>query len=190
VKAAEWKRSADVVAAVLPEYSAIRFGFVKSTEWIASGYYADSSAFSSSAFYLNAFVMPRFIPAESIYFDYGFRVDGQWEKIGPELADAVAAAEPKLADAATLDGLLAAASDWQRNINHAELRLCVSVLMRDEAAFAEAKHATTDLVPEVRWEAEVRTRCLEFAALAADQGFQAGEAVLASRRPEADRVLV
>jgi hypothetical protein len=128
VKASEWKRAASVVAAVLPEYRQSPFGFVRSDEWIAAGYYVDSSAFSSAAFYVQAFVMPRFVPADSLYFDYGFRVNGRWEEVGPELAEAIAAAEPRLAEVATIAG----ASDWQRNINHTEVRLSVAVLTRNE----------------------------------------------------------
>ncbi len=189
MKLSEWKRRAGVVAEVLPQYRPMRFGFVRFDEWIAAGYYVDSSAFSSAAFYVQAFAMPRFVPADSLYFDYGFRVNGRWEEVGPDLAGAVAAAEPRLAEVATLDGLRAEASEQQRNINHVEVHLCTAVLTREESSFIEMKRAALNLVPEVPWEADVRNRCIELAELVEDQGFEAGEAILTGRRGEVDRLL-
>lgn len=189
MKAREWKKASGVVANVLPEYRLIRFGFVRCDEWIAAGYYIDSSAFSSTAFYVQAFAMPRFVPAESLYFDYGFRVNGRWEEVGSELADAITEAEPKLAEVATVGGLLAGTTDWRLNVNHAEVRLCIAVLTRDDALFVETRQAVKKLVAEVPWEEDVRNRCLELAAVVDDSGFPAGEAILARRREAVDRLL-
>ena len=177
------------MADVLPEFRPIRFGFVKTDDWIASGFYVDSSAFSSSAFYVQAFAMPRFVPADSIYFDCGFRVKGRWEEVGPELAHAVAAAKPELTERATLTGLIAATSDWQRNINHAEVRLCAATILEDDVVVDEVRRTLSDFVPEVPWEADVRDRCLKVLRLVDAGGYAAGQEELAGRRQAVDRLL-
>ena len=189
MKAAEWKRAAGIVADVLPEYRPMRFGFVKTDDWIASGFYVQSSPFSSSAFYVEAFVMPRFIPSVGISLSYGFRVNGRWEEVGPELADAVAAAKPELAQRATLTGLLAATENWQGDLNQTELRLCIAAIIRDDDLFNEVRRTLSEYEPEVEWEADVRDRCLGLVRIFDVGGYASVEQELARHREEVDRLL-
>ena len=73
--------------------------------------------------------LPRFIPTEHLYFDYGFRIGGRWEHVSPELVDAVRGALPRLSELANLKGLMTAAALWEVNLHQAEIRLCIAVLL-------------------------------------------------------------
>jgi hypothetical protein len=188
VRAAEWKRAAGIVADVLPEYRAMRFGLVKTDEWVASCFYVQTSAFSASAFYVEAFALPRFIPTKHLYFNYGFRVNGRWEEVGSELADAVAAAEPELAEQATLTGLRAATDGREEDINRTEVRLCVAAIVRDDDLFSEARRTVCEFEPEVEWEADVRDRCVGLLRIFDAGGYASLEQEFARYRDEVDRL--
>ena len=167
----------------------MQFGFARAEEWTWQCFYADSSAFRGDAFYLQAFVLPRFVPTDHLHFDYGFRIGDQWEAVTAEVVERVRAAVPELERLATLDGLEAKACDAQ-NVRHAELRLCIAALRGDEAAFARERAATAGWDVALAWETEVVERCALVADAVDDGGFGRATAVLADRRAGVDRLIV
>jgi hypothetical protein len=189
VKAAEWKRAARPLAEVLPGFRPIKFGFSRVHEWIAECVAADTSAFSANAFYVQAFALPRFVPTDHLYFDYGFRIGGRWERVSPELVGEVRRALPRLSELATLDGLLAATAQWKLNLYHAEVRLGIAVLREDVVVFDSTRATIATWTPTLAWEPEVMSRCATLAGAVDRGGFPAGLAELKGRRSEVDRLL-
>ena len=189
MKATTWKRVSQPIAEALPGFRPIKFGFARVGEWIAVCIVADSSAFSSAAFYMQAFALPRFVPAQHLYFDYGFRIGGRWEEVSNELVDAVRASLPRLSELASLDGLLAAAEHADLNLFHAELGLCIGVLKRDTELFESARARIANWTSTLAWEADVLARCNDLVHVVGQAGFSEGVATLAHRRQDADRLL-
>lgn len=189
MKATTWKRESRPLADALPGFRSIKFGFARVGEWVAECIVADSSAFSSAAFYVQAFALPRFVPAEHLYFDYGFRIGGRWEEVSAELVGAVRASLPRLSKLASLDGLLGAAENADINLYHAELRLCIGVLKEDRQLFESAHKRIVGWTPTLAWEPDVLARCEALACSVVEGGLSQGVAVLEHRRHEIDRLL-
>lgn len=194
MKVAKWKREVSALTGPLPGFRPMQRGFVKVNEWTAECLIVDPSSFSAESFYNEMFPMPRFIPADGLHWTYGFRVGLGLHGFPPELGQAILDALPRLARAATLDGLQAVADDDGRNVRDTELLLCIAILKADERLFEKAvahleqrRLRDDDMRPFV---IEVLERSEMLAALVSDQGFAAGVDVLASRREQVDRLLV
>ena len=65
---------------VLPDFRPMSRGYKRLHEWLAECFVAEPSAFSATNFYIQAFVLPRFVPTDQIYFDFGFRVGELWQE--------------------------------------------------------------------------------------------------------------
>jgi hypothetical protein len=167
----------------------MRNGFVRMHEWIAECMLAESSAFSATSFYVEAFVLPRFVPSDHLYFDYGFRVGDRWEALSEELLDKVRAARPQLEGMASLGVLWDRASRPDVNLHHTELRLCISILQESTARFTEAADAIARWQSEREWENGVLGRCRDVISKVNDTGFAEGIASLENRRPPVDQLL-
>lgn len=189
LRATEWKRASARLADVLPGFKPIKFGFADICGWVAKCVYVDSSTFSSAAFYIQAFAFPLFIPADHLYFDYGFRVNGRWERVSDELMEEVRTALPQLTSLATLDGLLASAGDWRVNIYQAELRLCIGVLKKDAELVDDSRRAIEAWVPKVAWEFDVIGRSADVVREVDANGYEGGLRILDARRAALVRLL-
>ena len=189
MKAVEWERESRPLSAVLPGFRSIKFGFARVDEWVAECIAADTSAVSSAAFYVQAFALPRFIPTEHLYFDYGFRIGGRWEHVSPELVDAVRGALPRLSELASLNGLMTAAARWKVNLYQAEIRLCIAVLLGDLSLFEEAQARFATWTPTLEWEPEVIARCEGLMRDVEHGGFARGVAELERRRSDVDPLI-
>lgn len=191
MKSAEWKRAARPLADALPAFRAMRRGFVREHEWVAECIYADQSGFSKSV-YLEAFVMPLFIPADSIYFNYGFRIGSgtrTWSTIDDKAVAAVLSALPQLHKLASVSALIAHASEWKVNPYHLELRLRGSLIQRDERLFTEGNELLRGWKIEVAWERDIIDRCHELVEFVDQAGMEAGVLQLHQRRDSVLAVL-
>jgi hypothetical protein len=189
VNVATWNRVSQPIGDVLPGFRPIKFGYARVGEWVAECIVAESSAFSSAAFYVQAFALPRFVPTDHLYFDYGFRIGERWEEVSAEVVEAVRDALPELSQFASFDGLLNAAVQPDVNLYHAEIRLCVSVLTRDAELFEEARELIANWTPAPGWEIDVLARCVELVRDVEEEGFPRGVATLEQRRQDVDRLL-
>jgi hypothetical protein len=167
----------------------MKFGFTRVHAWVAECIVVDSSSFSRSAFYLHAFVLFRFVPAKHLHFDYGFRIGSRWESVSDRLVDAVRASRTPLAELASLDGLLGAATRPNVNLYHAELRLCIAVLKGDHGLFATTRECVSSWAVTLPWEPDVLARCEEVTRSVQEGGFPRGVEVLEQRRADIDRLL-
>ena len=71
MKLGDWNLQSKRLEGTLQEFERIRFGFARQREWTTECLRYDSSS-SSTDFYLNAFVLPRFIPSDFVDISYGF----------------------------------------------------------------------------------------------------------------------
>jgi hypothetical protein len=190
LKTAVWARQAWPIAEALPGFDPITLGFARAGKWIAACIVADPSEFKMTAFSLQAFALPLFLPTQHLYFDYGFRVGERWESVSSELVAAVRTSVPELEKLATFDGLLAAASHSDVNIYHAELRLCVALLTGDAATFGAITDRISTWKQHVEWERPVIDRCLALAESVAEGGSPAGIVTLERRRRDVMSLLI
>lgn len=158
VRAKEWKRAAAPLDDALPGFGPIRFGLVREHRWLAECVYADTSSFKRERFFLNAFVLPLFIPTDRLYFNYGFRIGTHWDGISAEDVDAVIAALPRCEDLTSWPGLRAAAKNWRINLRHAELRLCIGILQSDDTLLSSTRQAIETWQPSREWENDLLER--------------------------------
>lgn len=182
MKARDWARAAKPLEEALAGFRPMRFGFVREAEWLAEGIYADSSAFRDDSFFVHAFVLPLFIPTEHVNLTYGFRIGAQWEVVDNRLVQAVTDSLPRLHQLGTLTGLVGLAQNWQGNVRHAELRLCVAVLDGDEVAIDTMISLLRTWRPQQQWEIDVLARSRALAELVENQGLEEASRELAARR--------
>jgi hypothetical protein len=167
----------------------MRFGFARVDEWIAECLRAESSSFNSTAFYMQAFALPRFIPTEHLYFNYGFRIGGRWDGISSELVTAIRGSLARLSNIASFDGLLGAATQPDVNARHAEVRLCVGLLTNDMALFKNMSEQILSWKVKLAWEPDVLGRCHDLIIAVDHEGPSRGVAILESRRTGIDALL-
>jgi hypothetical protein len=190
MRAREWARAAQPLARELDGFHPIRFGFARPHDWVAECIYAETSAFSSETFYIEAFALPLFIPSTHLYFDYGFRIGTSWQDVSPRLAAAVRASRHRLSEIASLSGLHAAASYPESNIHHAEVRLGIDLLTGDTDAFQITREIVQRWEISIEWEREVLDRCQTLLRAVDAGGPGSGIAELARRRDVTRQLLV
>jgi hypothetical protein len=189
VKRAIWNAKSEPIAAVLPDFRRFRHGFVRELEWVMEAFFADSSSFSANRVTIEAFVLPRFIPTEDLYLTHGFRIRDFWDEIGPDTAAEILAARPALDQLATFAGLRASADRWRTDPNQMELRLCLDVLERNKRDFRKVARRVASADSEGSpWQEAVLQRCRDLVRVVTDGGWEAGEAVLRSRREAVGRL--
>jgi hypothetical protein len=189
VKRAVWNAKSEPIAAVLPDFRRFDHGFVRESEWVMQAFLADSSSFDANRVAIEAFVLPRFVPTEDIYLTHGFRIRDFWDEIGPETAAEILAARPALDRLATFAGLRSSAHRWRTDPHQTELRLCLDVLERNKRDFRKVARRVASADSEgVPWMETVLERCRDMVQVVTDGGWEAGEAVLRSRRPAVDRL--
>jgi hypothetical protein len=189
LKTAVWARQSWPIAEALPGFDPIKLGFVHFDEWVAACIVADPSEFKSSAFSVQAFALPLFVPTDHLYFDYGFRIGERWDGISSELIAAVRRSVTQLQRLATLDGLLASASHPNVNIYHAELRLCIGLIKDDTQLFSTTRESIAAWKQNIEWETPVIQRCSEL-AISVQQGRRShGLAELERRRQDVKSLL-
>ena len=177
----EWASQAVPIAAILPEFQPIQFGFARVNEWTAECLYADTSSVSRRAFYLQAFVLPLFVPTQHIYFDYGFRIGDRHELVNSRLVSQVAALLPRLSQLATFDGLYAAAAN-PFDVRHVEVRLCCGILAGSSGWIEDNGARLERWAMGAPWEGEVLQRSRALFARAKADGINAAVADLRRRR--------
>jgi hypothetical protein len=187
MKAREWSQASRPIAAALSGFDPIRFGFTRISDWWAECFYANTSAFSKDWFYLEAFVLPLFVPTSFVYFDYGFRV-GAWDRVTPDVVRAVERAVPRLSSIASRDGLWAIAHD-ERNVRQVELRAALSVLNGDVVAADSQADILRHMKLERDWEEEIRDRALQLVRGFRTDGWSATLQKLQSTRADVIAVL-
>ena len=184
MRASEWKKACQPLAAVLPGFEPYKTGFVRQREWIAECIHMDSSSFSSTRIYIEAFALPLFVPTDYLYFDYGDRVGHHyWEGVTDELVDAVAAHLPILQEFATLDGVMQRAEQPDIDAHHAELHLCVALIQGKRDRFDKMAHALRVWDADQDYENEIVRRCASLAAIVEASGVDAGVSSLRERIP-------
>jgi hypothetical protein len=184
VKATQWAKAASPLLEALPSFHLFKSGLAREHRWVVECLYIDSSSFSSDKFSVEAFVLPLFIPTGHLYFNYGFRIGGQWDRVDDELISAVIHELPRLEGLTSWSGLIDCAADWQINVRHAELRLCVGILESDLDLIAESRRRVEAWQPAVAWETEVLSRCKQLLDVLNQKGRDAAELVLAARKPD------
>jgi hypothetical protein len=191
MRVAAWNKKSEPIADVLPDFRRFKHGFVRELEWVMEAFLADSSSFDANRVTIHAFVLPRFVPTEHIHFGWGFVIRNFWDDVGPETAAEILAARPALDRLTSFAALREKADNWRIDPNHAELRLCLDVLERDEDDFATvARHVASADSEGVPWIEAVLARCRDLVQVVSDGGWEAGEAVLRSRRSAVDRLFV
>jgi hypothetical protein len=183
VRAAEWSRVSWPLAAVLSDFEPVKRGFIRRHEWVAEGFYADSSSFSRSVFYLHAFAIPLFVPSDHLYFTYGARVGSRWEGVTDELLAAVRASLPGLRELATLDGLRRRADRPAVDLHHAEVHLCVALIQEKAERFVTLAKAIDAWNEQLAWERPTIDRCARLAEIVRAAGQEAGIQTLRERVP-------
>jgi hypothetical protein len=189
MRAREWATAAQPLARVLEGFQPIRFGFARAHDWVAECIYAETSAFSSETFYLEAFALPLFVPSKHLYFDYGFRIGHSWHGVTPKLTEAVRASLRNLSEIASLAGLHAAASDPESNIHDAEVRLGVELLSGDTDRFQRTRGILERWEVSIEWEREILDRCENLFRTVDAGGPGSGIAELARRRDSTRQLL-
>lgn len=161
MKQREWVRASEPLCEILSGWERMPMGFYTlPSPWIAACIRAESSAFSPTQIYIEAFPLPLFVPAEALYFDYGFRVGGSWDGVTAELLADIPEAVQRLLASCRLESLEASASQPDLNIRHTELRFVASLLRGDRQAASTFRQLLEAWQVRVPWEAEVRERCL------------------------------
>lgn len=176
------------IAERLSTWESMKFGYF-STErdpWVAACLYAQSSGFSKSTYYLQAFVLPLFVPTTFLYFDFGSRVGGGWEGVSPELLKELDSVVPPLLNEATVESVAARASEVTINLYHLEVAICASILRDEPARLPQLRAIARGWQTEVAWEAEVLGRCIATLDALARDG---RESVLTNLRRCRDEVL-
>lgn len=162
----------------------MKFGLVREHGWVAECIYAETSSFTRERFFLNAFVLPLFIPTDHLYFDFGFRIGTHWDSVDGETVQAVVAALPRCEGLTSWSGLLAAAKNWEVNLYHAELRLCVGILQPDDKLLSSMRLAIERWQPSTEWEKGILARNSELLAVLDRDGRDAAVSHLEARRPQ------
>jgi hypothetical protein len=183
VRAPEWKKASQPLAAVLPGFEPFKWGFVRQHEWIAECISMESHSFSRTRIYIWAFALPLFVPTNHVYFTYGDRVGHFWEGVTPELVDAVAADLPTLRELATLDGVIQRSERPDINIHHAELHLCAALIQGKRDRFERLAQAIEAWDADRDYEHEIIRRCADLAGIVEASGIDAAVAVLRERIP-------
>ena len=185
----EWRRIAKSLLPAAPEFELHKIGLIKRHPWfpeIVLGY----SVSRRDAFYLEAFVMPLFIPSEDVYLDYGFRIGDLWSTtVTEEMLDAVRSAMPRLHSLATKDGLLGMTTDWPINIHRAEVRLGLSILDEDLMGIRTIAEAVADWDIADGWVEPVVARCQDLISIVEQSGVVAARARLEQHRRDVERLL-
>ena len=174
MKASDWSRASGPLAAVLPGFEPFARGFVRRHEWVAECIYVDSSSHSRTAFYVQAFALPLFVPTDHLYFDYGGRVGDRWEDVDAELVDGVERVLPTLRELATLDGLRRKAQRPNQDLHHAEVHLCVALICGERERFDALAEQIRGWIEQVPWQRPIIERCVGLAATVHDSGEEIG----------------
>jgi hypothetical protein len=189
MNAKEWAKVSWPIAAVLPGFQPIRRGFVRWHDWLAECIYAESSS-TADHFYIEAFVLPLFVPTAYLYFSYGFRIGNTgWDAVSGDLVAAIKEALPRLEALASPAALVELASNITLNVRHAELRLCAGLIMDDGHLFESSRKAIEQWVASIAWEDEVIARSRALLAIVDAGGMDAGLAELRGRCAEVARLL-
>jgi hypothetical protein len=183
VKATEWTTLSGPLAAALPDFEQVKKGFIQRHEWVAACFYADSSSYSGSAFYLEAFALPLFVPSDHLYFNYGGRVGAKWEDVTDDLLRAVEASLPRLNQLATLDGLLGCAVRPHVDLHHTEVHFCVALIRGDVESFHRLGDEIGTWNEEQTWERPIIDRCATLAETVRVAGPEVGIGTLRQRAP-------
>lgn len=188
MRAKEWTKLSAPLAGRLTGFRPIEFGFVREREWVAECLTVNTSAFSKEAFYMEAFPLPLFIPTDTLYFNYGFRIGQRWVSVGQELEAAVVSAIPRLETLATLRGLWDAArsSDFVRDL---EVRVCIALLTGDLDLMAEYAGRMFERPWSRGWEVEVVDRVRTLQDRVMNYGPDSGGELLAEYRTRVRELL-
>lgn len=189
MKAAEWARVSAPLREALTAFRPMRFGLVHEGEWVAKGIHVETSAFRADRVFIDAFTLPLFIPTKHLTLTYGFRIGHQWERVDAPMVRAVVDAMLRLDAFATSSAVVERAHNWQVNVRHAELRLCIAVLEGDRNIVCEVARTVRDWSPQRAWEKAVIARTMTIADLARTSGPEAAVTALAARREAVRGVL-
>jgi len=190
VKAKEWEKASAPLAEVLPEFRRMRRGFFKLTgEWTAACLYANPSGFSRTTIYMEAFGLPLYLPSESLFFPFGFRVGHSWEGVEPGLVAEVRKSVPRLIKLADLRSMIKASSDWRIDPNQLEVRLGAGVILEEKSLVEEARRALVDWKAVQPWEPAVLERSRTLLDILDREGRSGAMAELGRRREVTTKLL-
>jgi len=190
VKAKEWEKASAPLAEVLPGFQRMRRGFFSLTsEWTAACLYADQSGHSATTIYIEAFGLPLFLPEESLFFLFGFRIGNTWEGVEPKLVEEVRKSVPKLMTLADLRAMVKASSRWRIDPYHLEVRLGAGVILEEKSLVEEARHALHGWHIERPWEPMILERSRTLLDILDREGRSAAMAELGRRREVTTRLL-
>lgn len=193
MKQSEWKRVSAPLARELSEFRRVGRGFVLDDEWVSVCLFMDESR-QEGGFYLQAFLLPLFIPTERIYLDYGQRLHDWrksqiWSEFDDELLSVVADAVGDLRRPDALSRLQRIATERPLSIYLIELRLCLALLIGDDVGYRRCLQLVKDWNPERDFEIEVLERCRRVSDLVDLGGRRAALILFAERRASVKKIL-
>jgi len=190
MKAKEWEKASAPLAEVLPGFQRMRRGFFKLTgEWTAACLYANPSGFSRTTIYMEAFGLPLYLPSDSLFFLFGFRVGHSWEGVEPKLVEEVRKSVPKLMKLADLRAMVKASSRWRIDPYHLEVRLGAGVILEEKSLVEEARRALHEWHIGQPWEPMILERSRTLLDILDREGRSAAMAELGRRREVTTKLL-
>lgn len=193
MKQSEWKRLSAPLAGRLSEFRRVGRGFVLDAEWVAVCLFMDESR-KTEEFYLEAFLFPLFIPAESIYFNYGTRLRDRsgaqtWPEFDDQLLSLAVGATHDLRAPDPLRHLQKMGERRPLNILTVELRLCLALLLGDDAAYRKYVEVAREWPVDDDATSEILVRCHRVIDLV-DLGGREAALILFADRREGTRKLI
>lgn len=193
MKLSEWKRVSAPLAERLPEFRRAGRGFFLESEWVAVGLSMDESR-QKEQFYLEAFLMPLFVPAETVYFNYGHRLrdrDGRqtWSAFDGDLVSLTVDA---LRDLRTPDPLARLRNMIERQpvtVATLETLLCISLLSNSSRGYREYARMAHDWVVPDELTGAYLERCRRVTRLVDLGGREAALVLFADRRESVRELL-